>query len=116
MTAGSGPGPGGKDDREAVEQILGRPLSQTWPTGALAPGSVTVVRAQDWDGPWQVEFTGTIDAMGAPELNEHAQALDGELLYWVTFDAPQYESGGDGPYRKAQIWGRYLRNDPGPEA
>ncbi|MFB7244345.1 hypothetical protein ACFCYX_18005 [Streptomyces populi] len=51
--------------------------------------------------------------MGAPEPNDHAQALDGELLYWVVFDTPQYDSGGDGPYRKAQIWGRYLRTEAG---
>lgn len=90
---------------------------QIWPTGALPPGSrVTVVRATDWDGPWQVEFPGTIDATGAPEPNEHAQALSGELLYWVTFDTPQYDSDGDGPYRKAQIWGRYLRNESDVEA
>ncbi|MFE7278701.1 ferrous iron transport protein A [Streptomyces sp. NPDC057623] len=105
------------DDREAVEHILGRPLSQVWPAGALAPGSrVTVVGAQDWNGPWQVEFAGTIDAMGAPEHNEHALAANGELLYWVTFDTPQYDNDGDGPYRKAQIWGRYLRTEPEPEA
>lgn len=117
MTDSSGPVPADVDDRQAVERILGRRLSHAWPTGALAPGSrVRVVRAQDWDGPWQVEFAGTIDAMGAPEPNEHAQALHGELLYWVTFDAPQYDSGGDGPYRKAQIWGRYLRAEPEPEA
>ncbi|MFF1837412.1 ferrous iron transport protein A [Streptomyces sp. NPDC058231] len=117
MTDRSGPVPADVEDRQAIEHILWRPLRQTWPTGALAPGSrVTVVRAQDWDGPWQVEFAGTIDAMGAPEPNEHAQALDGELLYWVTFDTSQYDSGGDGPYRKAQIWGRYLRAEPEPEA
>ncbi|WP_406717647.1 ferrous iron transport protein A [Streptomyces althioticus] len=105
------------DDRQAMERILGRPLSETWPTGALAPGTrVTVVRDRDWDGPWQVEFPGTIDAMGAPVPNEHAQALSGELLYWVTFDAPQYDSNGDGPYRKAQVWGRYLRTEPEPAA
>ncbi|MEU3985796.1 ferrous iron transport protein A [Streptomyces sp. NPDC026672] len=110
MTDSSGSAPVGVDDRQAMEHILRRPLSQTWPAGAPAPGSrVTVVRDQDWDGPWQVEFAGTIDAMGAPEPNEHAQALDGELLYWVAFDTPQYDSSGGGPYRKAQIWGRYLR-------
>lgn len=80
----------------------------------FAPGSrVRVVRAPDWDGPWQVEFTGTVDdTMGAPEPNEHPWALDGELLYWVVFDAPQFDSGGDGPYRKARIWGRFLRAGP----
>lgn len=117
MTDSSGPVPADVADRRAVEHILGRPLSRTWPVGALAPGTrVTVVRAQDWDGPWKVEFTATIDAMGAPEPNRHAQALDGELLYWVSFDTPQHDSGGDGPYRRAQIWGRYLRTEPEPES
>lgn len=54
--------------------------------------------------------------MGAPDLNEHAQSLSGELLYWVTFDAPQYDCDGAGPYYKAQIWGRYLRAEQAPEA
>lgn len=113
MTDCSDSVPADVDDRQAIERILGRPLSQTWPTGALAPGTrVTVVRDRGWDGPWQVVFPGTIDAMGAPVPNEHAQALSGELLYWVIFDAPQYDSNGDGPYCKAQVWGRYLRTDP----
>ncbi|WP_330300358.1 ferrous iron transport protein A [Streptomyces sp. NBC_00503] len=117
MTDSSGPVPTDVDDRQAMEQILDRPLSQAWPKGALAPGSrVKVVRDQEWDGPWQVEFAGTIDAMGAPDLNEHAQSLSGELLYWVTFDAPQYDCDGAGPYYKAQIWGRYLRAEQAPEA
>ncbi|WP_232837976.1 ferrous iron transport protein A [Streptomyces atratus] len=117
MTDSSGSVPADVGDRQAIENILGRPSSQTWPTGALAPGSrVTVVRDPDWDGPWQAEFPGTIDATGAPEPNEHVQALSDELLYWVTFDAPQYDSGGDGPYRKAQVWGRYLRAEQVPEA
>ncbi|MFJ3876937.1 ferrous iron transport protein A [Streptomyces sp. NPDC090077] len=114
MTARSGPVPPDADDRRAVEHVLGRPLSRTWPAGALAPGTrVTVVRDPDWDGPWQAEFPGTVDATGAPEPNTHARAFSGELLYWVTFDAPQYDGDGCGPYRKARIWGRYLR--PGPE-
>lgn len=117
MTESSDSVPADADDRQAIEHILGGPLSQAWPAGVLAPGSrVTVVRDPGWDGPWQVEFPGTIDAMGAPVPNEHAQALSGELLYWVTFDAPQYDSDGDGPYHKAQIWGRYLRTDPEPAA
>ena len=54
-------------EREAVERILGRPLSQSWPAGALAPGSrVVVLRDPAWDGPWKIEFQGTIDAMGTP--------------------------------------------------
>lgn len=116
MTNGSGSVPADVDDRQAMEHVLGRPLSRTWPPGARAPGSrVTVVRAPDWDGLWQVEFSGTIDAMGAPEPNGHVRALSGELLYWVTFDTPQYTSDGGGPYGKAQIWGRFLRTDRRPK-
>ncbi|MGW6981952.1 ferrous iron transport protein A [Streptomyces sp. NPDC054932] len=101
------------DDRRAVEHIRGRPLSQDWPAAALAAGSrVTVVRDPDRDGPWRTEFPGTIDDMGAPELVESSYARAGELAYWVTFDAPQYDSDGGGPYRKAQIWDRYLRPEP----
>lgn len=54
--------------------------------------------------------------MGAPEPNEHAQSLSGELLYWVTFDESQYDCDGAGPYRKAQIRGRYLRAEQEVEA
>jgi hypothetical protein len=48
--------------------------------------------------------------MGAPEIIDHAPAEPGELAYWVRFDEPQLDSLGDGPYRKAQVWGRYLRS------
>lgn len=105
-------------DREAVEYVLGRSLSGPWPAAAaLAPGSrVRVIRDPEWDGPWQNEFAGTIDVMGPPEPVQNPPALPGELKYWVTFDAPQYDSAGDGPYRKAQIWGRYLVSEDGPES
>ncbi|MFE1897324.1 ferrous iron transport protein A [Streptomyces yangpuensis] len=116
MTDQSRPSRTATDDSRAVEHVLGRPLAQSWPPDALPPGGrVTVVRDPEWDGPWPVEFLGTIDAMGAPEPNGHARALDGELLYWVVFDAPQYDSAGDGPYRKAQIRGRHLRPEPDAE-
>ncbi|MFD5618179.1 ferrous iron transport protein A [Streptomyces yangpuensis] len=95
MTDQSRPSRTATDDSRAVEHVLGRPLGQSWPPDALPPGGrVTVVRDPEWDGPWPVEFLGTIDAMGAPEPNGHARALDGELLYWVVFDAPQYDSAG----------------------
>ncbi|MEU7473884.1 hypothetical protein AB0A94_36180 [Streptomyces sp. NPDC044984] len=54
--------------------------------------------------------------MGTPEPKEHVQSFSGERVYWVTFDAPQYDWDGAGPYRKAQIWSRYLRAEPEPEA
>ncbi|TCO61979.1 ferrous iron transport protein A [Actinocrispum wychmicini] len=97
-------------DRQAIEHVTGQPLPTQWPTEALAPGSrVTVIRDPHWDGPWQQEFSATIDTLGAPEPVDHPQANSGELKCWVQFDAPQYDSSGDGPYRMAQIWARYLR-------
>ncbi|MFG2986439.1 ferrous iron transport protein A [Streptomyces sp. NPDC048258] len=113
MLASSSSDPTNTGDRRAVEQIMSRPLCQDWPAPALTAGSrVTVVRDPDWDGPWRNEFLGTIDDMGAPELVESPHARVGELAFWVTFDAPQYDSDGAGPYRKAQIWDRYLRPEP----
>jgi hypothetical protein len=50
-----------------------------------------------------------IDVVGAPEPVTHASAHPGELKYWVSFDQPQFDAAGEGPYRGAQIWGRYLR-------
>lgn len=113
MVASSSSASASPDDRRVVEHIRGRSLSQDWPAGALAAGSrVTVVHDPDRDGPWRNEFPGTIDDMGAPELVENPLARAGEMAYWVAFDTPQYDSDGGGPYRKAQIWDRYLR--PGP--
>ncbi len=68
-----------------------------------------MIRDPDRGGPWQQEFSATIDDMAAPEAVSNPLAGDGELAYWVRFDLPQYDSSGDGPYRKAQIWGSYLR-------
>jgi len=105
--------PGPADDRAVVEQVLGRALNQLWPKDALPAGSrVLVVHDADWPGPWRAEFPGRVDSMGAPEPVRHARARDGELAYWVVFDAPQVDSNGDGPYRKALIWDRYLRPLP----
>jgi hypothetical protein len=97
-------------DRRAVEHIVGRPLVQEWPPGALVPGTrVRVICDAEWDGPWASEFLGVIDMVGAPEPVQHPLGRAGELKYWVRFDQPQLDSAGAGPYRGAQIWGRYLR-------
>ncbi|MFJ8443534.1 ferrous iron transport protein A [Kitasatospora griseola] len=96
--------------RTAPEHLTDRPLDRRRPAGALAPGArVTVVRSTEWDGPWQVEFRGAVDDLGAPEPVDHPRAGEGESAYWVRFDAPQYDADGAGPYRKALIWERYLR-------
>jgi hypothetical protein len=96
-------------DRAAVERIAGRALPDEWPAGALPAGArVRVVKAIDWDGPWRREFLGVVDDLAAPEPVRHDQARPGELMYWVRFDQPEFDHAGDGPYRKAQIWGRYL--------
>ncbi|MFC1408625.1 ferrous iron transport protein A [Streptacidiphilus sp. N1-12] len=112
MTSTFLPDPAGARDREAVEHILGHPLDQEWSVDVWAPGSrVRVLRDAEWDGPWQREFLGTIDGRGASEPVRHPHAHSGELAYWVSFDEPQYDAAGDGPYRKAQIWDRYLQSE-----
>jgi len=117
MTSDSAPDPASTLDREALELILGCPLEQEWPASALAPGSrVRVLRDASWDGPWHREFLGTIDDLAGPAPVQHAQARPGELAYWVRFDEPQFDSGGDGPYRTALIWDRYLGFEPSIEA
>ena len=69
---------------------------------------VRVVQDDRWSGPWAHVFTGTVSDMAAPEAVSHRAAQAEELSYWIEFDTPQMDSNGDGPYRKAQIWGRYL--------
>jgi hypothetical protein len=96
-------------DRQAVERILGRPLRRDWPASAFPAGTrVRVIHDDAWAGPWEHEFYGTIDGMGAPEPVRSPIARAGELAYWVQFDTPQRTADGDGPYRKAYIWARYL--------
>jgi hypothetical protein len=97
-------------DRLAIEQIRGRPLSDHWPAGAI-PASTPVFVGADAEGhrPWMREFSGMISSMGSPELVNHVQARPGELAYWVLFDQPERDSAGEGPYRMAFIWDRYIR-------
>lgn len=98
------------EDRKAVEHIRGSALPQEWPSSALPAGTrVRVVQDPSWEGPWAREFHGVIDTTGAPEPIAHPQAQPGEWNYWVSFDEPEYDADGDGPFRKAQIWGRYIQ-------
>lgn len=117
MTSDSGADSATAPDREALERILDCPLEQEWPASAPERGSrVRVLRDAAWDGPWQREFLGTVDDLGAPVPVRHGQARPGELAYWVRFDEPQFDSDGDGPYSKALIWDRYLRFESSAEA
>jgi hypothetical protein len=92
-------------DRRALEAIVGRSLSDDeWPVDAMPPGTrVRVVKDQAWDGPWRNVFVGTVDTTVAPQLVQSAVAVRGERQYSVTFDEPQFDADGDGPYRKAVI-------------
>lgn len=100
-----------EQDRKALEQIMGSERSSTsWPVDAWPVGTrVRVVKDSDWDGPWRQEFLGTVDDTMPPRLIESKVAHPGELAYFVAFDEPQHDTSDDGPYRKAEIWARYLR-------
>jgi hypothetical protein len=97
-------------DRLAVEQVRGRSLSDHWPAHAI-PASTRVVVTADVGGHRRRmrEFSAVISPMGAPDLVEHAQARPGRLAYRVVFDEPERDSAGDGPYRMAFIWDRYIQ-------
>jgi hypothetical protein len=69
---------------------------------------VRVVKDESWDGPWRDVFTGAVDATIPPQPVRHRLARSGELEYSVRFDQPQFDAAGDGLYRKAVIWARYL--------
>lgn len=97
-------------DREALEALIGSDrVNAAWPERALPPGTrVRVIQDTGWAGPWRQEFNGTIDVTMAPEPVGSPAARAGELAYFVAFDEPQHDTSDDGPYRKAQIWDRYL--------
>ena len=97
-------------DREALESLVGHPLAGgEWPTGALRPGArVRVVQDKRWGGPWREVFEAAIDDTIAPRPVPHSAARPGEMEYSIVFDAPQQDFDGNGPYRKAVIWDRYL--------
>ena len=87
----------------------------------LKPGTqVRVVKDPDWDGPWRNEFLGVID----PDTDAPVRVLDLPAMpevnvpdadrrpmaeYLVRFDEPQVDCDGQGPYRAAVIWEKYLR-------
>jgi hypothetical protein len=97
-------------DRNALEAIVGRSLSDDeWPVDALPPGTrVRVVKDKTWDGPWRRVFLGTVDRTIVPRLLTHPAVRSCQREYSVVFDEPQFDADGDGPYRKAVIWDRYL--------
>ena len=97
-------------DRRALEAIIGRGLdNDEWPADALPAGTrVRVIHDQEWGGPWRAVFLGTIDRTMPPQLVNNRVANAGEREYSVAFDEPQLDASGDGPYRKAVIWDRYL--------
>jgi hypothetical protein len=54
---------------------------------------------------------GTISDLAAPEPIDQPMTSPGELKYWVKFGEPEYDANAAGPFRGAQIWGRYIRID-----
>lgn len=76
---------------------------------ALSEGSrVRVLLDPDYGpGPWPSEPLGTV---ASHELIGTAQGP--ERTYWITFDEPQLDTDGDGPYVSSQVLERYLEPAP----
>jgi hypothetical protein len=66
-------------------------------------GAKVVVSAK---GGWRRDALGVIVA--GPDPIETLQGQD--LYWWVEFAVPEHDLDGDGPYYKAQILSRYIKN------
>lgn len=96
-------------DRRAIEAVLSQSLDDEWPASSMKPGTrVRIIQDSAWAGPWREVFIGTIDATFPPQPVRNKNARPGELRYSVRFDESQFDADGDGPYREAVIWERYL--------
>jgi hypothetical protein len=79
---------------------------------------VKVIRDPGWPGPWPNEPVGVIEpilgeAFRVVDLNDpsiNVPDSDRRLMreYLVQFDEPQLDTSGEGPYRAAVIWEKYL--------
>jgi hypothetical protein len=77
-----------------------------------------VIRSEDFDGPWPVEFLGTIDPDASAPIGVVDPSKMGDYVRsrWsapireslVRFDEKQVDSDGCGPYEAAVIWETYL--------
>jgi hypothetical protein len=78
---------------------------QPLPVGA----QVIVRRDPDYGpGPWPSEPRGVVSGRVSPYFTV-VQTLQGpERTYWITFDEPQQDAEGDGPYDSSQVLERYL--------
>ena len=67
------------------------------------------------DFQWAKSATGTVSlpppqviALGGPWpgglTKQEVSALGTHTVYWVSFDEPQFDADGDGPYKGGQIW------------
>jgi hypothetical protein len=61
-------------------------------------------------GPWPAEPTGRVTSSPSGEPFVVVQTRKGpERTWWITFDEPQRDADGDGPYTRSQVLERYLR-------
>jgi len=60
-------------------------------------------------GPWPSEPTGQITALGDGTLYRDVVTPKGVRRMWfVTFDEPQLDADGDGPYTSSEVLEKYL--------
>lgn len=64
-----------------------------WASGATGTISRPPHAVTSLSGPWDHDLT-----------RQETSALGTHTVYWVWFDEPQFDAGGDGPYKGGQIW------------
>jgi hypothetical protein len=84
---------------------------------------VKVIGDPEGAGPWPAEPFGVIDPTAdapirvidtstMPEVNVPEEERGPTREYLVRFDEPQFDCDGDGPFRAAVIWEKYLQPHP----
>ena len=75
----------------------------------FSPGTrVRVLTDPEYGGPFAEECLGTVGSSTAAAGLTPAAARLSKYSYFVTFDTPQRDRDGDGPYSSSQVLSRYV--------
>ncbi len=75
----------------------------------LRPGTrVYIIQDPEFGGPFQETFGATVQSSKRVEGLMPAAAKKSKFVYFVTFDSPQFDCDGDGPYSASEVLAAYV--------
>ena len=83
-----------------IRQWFERPL----PLGSR----VRILKDPLFVGPWQKEFLATVDGVERAQHLTPESARRNKFVYMVSFDEPQLDGDGDGPYTAGEVLSQYV--------